>query len=432
MSEVLSTNPVTGVATALSFDETSDEEVTQMGRRPLSAAYPYATRSLEWRAGLLQAMASALDEGASDITATAMEETGLAEGRLTGELGRTSFQFRFFASEVRDGGFLEASIDHAADTPMGPLPDLRRQLQPLGPVAVFGASSFPLAFSVPGGDTALALAAGCGVIAKAHPAHPKTSLLCFGALHGAATAQGAPDGLLQCVFGLEAGLALVDGVNVRAVGVTGSYHARPMLFDRTPARTVPIPFYGELGSVNALVVTARAASARASEIGPAMVASVTLGAGQFCTKPGLLFVPSGRDGDALVDSARQAMTGVGGATMRSKCYSPSLRRGRGGPARHARRRTTGPWCERSGPSAAGAVLLEIALDTLSGPDASILDTECFGARGQSARDCPSSGRETAPLRASMTGPTLWNCVGAGLWGRRKVTSATPQGGTGAR
>jgi hypothetical protein len=135
MSEVLSTNPVTGVATALGFGETSDEEVTQMGRRSLSAAYPYSMRSLEWRAGLLQAMASALDEGASDIIATAMEETGLAEGRLTGELRRTSFQFRFFASVVRDGGFLEASIDHAADTPMGPLPDLRRQLQPLGPVA---------------------------------------------------------------------------------------------------------------------------------------------------------------------------------------------------------------------------------------------------------------------------------------------------------
>src|ERR1039458_8062519 len=212
MSEVLSTNPVTGVATALSFDETSDEEVTQMGRRSLSAAYPYATRSLEWRAGLLQAMASALDEGASDITATAMEETGLAEGRLTGELRRTSFQFRFFASVVRDGGFLEASIDHAADTPMGPLPDLRRQLQPLGPFALFGASNFSLAFSVPGGDTASALAAGCCVIAKAHPAHPNTSLLCFGALHGAATAQGAPDGLLQCVFGLEAGLALVGAI----------------------------------------------------------------------------------------------------------------------------------------------------------------------------------------------------------------------------
>jgi NADP-dependent aldehyde dehydrogenase len=370
---------VTGTASALGFDETSAEEVAQMGRRSLGASSLFATRSLEWRAGLLEALANALDEGASDIIATAMEETGLAEGRLAGELRRTSFQFRFFSSVVRDGGFLEASIDHAADSPMGPLPDLRRQLEPLGPVAVFGASNFPLAFSVPGGDTASALAAGCSVITKAHPAHPKTSLLCFRALRDAATAQGAPDGLLECVFGLEAGLALVDDVNVRAVGFTGSYRAGRLLFDRTQARTVPIPFYGELGSVNALVVTAPAASARASEIGPAMVASVTLGAGQFCTKPGLLFVPSGRDGDGLVESARQAMTAVSGATMLSSAirdhYDAGVTALLATPGVELLARgAVGP-----GPSGAGAVLLEIALDTLRGPGASVLDTECFGA-----------------------------------------------------
>ncbi len=379
VSEVFSTNPVTGVATPLGIHETSVEEVVQMGRRSLGAATTFATRSLEWRAGLLEAMAQALDDDGAAIIAAANEETGLGEGRLTGELRRTSFQFRFFASVVRDGGFLEASVDHATDTPMGPLPDLRRQLEPLGPVAVFGASNFPLAFSVPGGDTASALAAGCSVIVKAHPAHPNTSRLCVRALERAASQVDAPVDLLQCVFGVAAGVSLVDDVNVRAVGFTGSYRAGRFLFDRAQARAVPIPFYGELGSVNALVITPRAAGARASEIGAAMVASVTLGAGQFCTKPGLLFVPSGRDGDEVVSAAREAMSASAGATMLSSAIREHYDAGVAALLDTQGVEVLARSSSGSGPSGAGAVLVEIALDTLSGPDASILDTECFGA-----------------------------------------------------
>jgi NADP-dependent aldehyde dehydrogenase len=378
MSEVFSTNPVTGAATSIGVNETSREQVTVVGVRAAVAAAEFAARPLEWRAGLLEAIASALDEHATEIIATANEETGLGEGRLTGELRRTSFQFRFFASVVRDGGFLEASIDHATDTPMGPLPDLRRQLEPLGPVAVFGASNFPLAFSVPGGDTASALAAGCSLIVKAHPAHPKTSLLCFNVMRGAALDHSAPGDLVQCVFGVDAGLAVVDDINVRAVGFTGSYRAGRLLFDRAQARAVPIPFYGELGSVNALVVTPAAARARAGEIGAAMVGSVTLGAGQFCTKPGLIFVPTG-SGDVLVESARGAMEAGSGATMLSSAIREHFDAGVDALIHTAGVSVLAKSASGEGPSGAGGVLVEIALDALRGPDASILDTECFGA-----------------------------------------------------
>jgi len=379
MSEVFSTNPVSGATTSLGVFETSRDEVTVMGVRAAVAATEFAVRPLEWRAGLLEAIATALDDHAAEIIATANEETGLGEGRLTGELRRTSFQFRFFASVVRDGGFLEASIDHATDTPMGPLPDLRRQLEPLGPVAVFGASNFPLAFSVPGGDTASALAAGCPVIVKAHPAHPKTSQLCFNVMRGATMDRSAPGDLVQCVFGLEAGLALVDDANVRAVGFTGSYRAGRLLFDRAQARAVPIPFYGELGSVNALVVTPAAAKARSDEIGTAMVGSVTLGSGQFCTKPGLLFVPTGPDGDALVESARRAMDAGNGATMLSSTIREHYDAGVEALLETSGVSVLAQSARASGPSGAGGVLVEIALDALRGPGASILDTECFGA-----------------------------------------------------
>lgn len=379
MSEVVSTNPVTGITTSLGFSETTDDEVREMGRRAQFGAEQYANQSLSWRAALLESMADALDEDGPAIIEAAIEETGLGEGRLAGELRRTSFQFRFFASVVREGGFLEASIDHAAESPMGPLPDLRRQLEPLGAVAVFGASNFPLAFSVPGGDTASALAAGCAVIAKAHPAHPTTSMLCFRAIERAAGASDSPQHLVQIVYGLSAGTALVEDEHVRAVGFTGSYRVGRLLLDRAQARATPIPFYGELGSVNALVVSPRAAIARGAEIGAAMVGSVTLGAGQFCTKPGLLFVPRGEAGAALVQSASEAMSAGHGATMLTPSIKETFTHGveellnLDGVTLLARS------AEVAGPSGAAGALLEIELERLHGADGALLDTECFGA-----------------------------------------------------
>ncbi len=314
---ILSYNPTTGDVTETDFSETSPDDVHVICERAALAASVLARFPLAWRAEFLDAVALALESDASDIVALANEETGLGEPRLNGELRRTCFQFRFFAGVVRDGGFLEASIDHAGDSPMGPLPDLRRQLEPVGVVGVFGASNFPLAFSVPGGDTASALAAGCSVVVKAHPAHPRTSFATFSAIERAAREVDAPEGTINLVYGLASGVALVEDPCVAAVGFTGSYGAGRALFDRANAREVPIPFYGELGSVNPLVVSAAAAQERAATLAEGIVASLTLGAGQFCTKPGLIFVPVGSDGDALVATARTTLEGGGGATMLS-------------------------------------------------------------------------------------------------------------------
>ncbi len=191
---VQSYNPTTGEVRSTTFVDSDAAEVAAICAVAREAALDLATRPLSWRAAFLDAVAAALEADADVIIALANDETGLGEARLGGELKRTCFQFRFFADVVRDGGFLEASIDHPYDSPMGPLPDLRRQLEPLGVIGVFGASNFPLAFSVPGGDTASALAAGCSVVVKAHPAHPRTSFATFSAMNRAAREQGAPVG----------------------------------------------------------------------------------------------------------------------------------------------------------------------------------------------------------------------------------------------
>ena len=208
---------------------------------------------------------------------------------------------------LREGSYLEATIDHAADTPVGPRPDLRRMLVPLGPVAVFGASNFPLAFSVPGGDTASALAAGCPAVVKAHSAHPATARLCFEIMSKALAAVGAPAGTLGIVYGRAAGAALVAHPAIRAVGFTGSLGGGQALLRIIEQRPDPVPFFGELSSLNPVVVTPTAASERAATIGAELAGSATLGAGQFCTKPGLAFVPVGAEGDRLVDAMAAAM-----------------------------------------------------------------------------------------------------------------------------
>ena len=265
------------------------------------------------RAEALDAIAAELESDGDHLVALADRETALGEPRLTGELARTTGQFRFFAGVLRDGGYLDATIDHADPDAATPRPDLRRVLVPLGPVAVFGASNFPLAFSVPGGDTASALAAGCPVVVKAHPAHPATAEAAAAAVHRALRRIGAPDGLLGLLHGHEAGSALVAHPHVRAAGFTGSLAGGRALFDLASARPDPIPFYGELGSLNPLVVTPGAAAARASAIGRGVAESVLLGRGQFCTKPGLVLIPDGPDGeqllDELVDTAKGAPAG---------------------------------------------------------------------------------------------------------------------------
>lgn len=395
MSRVVSTNPATGASRELDVDETTTSDVRALCQRASRAAAAYANKPLHWRASMLGAMADELESRSSDLVEVAMNETALPKARLEGELRRTAFQLRFFAGVILDGAFLQASIDHATDSPMGPLPDLRRVRVPLGPVAVFGSSNFPFAFSVPGGDTASALAAGCPVVLKAHPAHPATSRATFEALEAAATASGAPPGVLGLVFGLDAGVALVEDPAIRAVGFTGSVAAGRALWQRANDRAVPVPFFGELGSANPLVVTSGAAHERAKEIGEGIAGSMTLGVGQFCTKPGLLFVPKGVDGDELVASLAGVLRDLSPMTMLSEGIAHHFGEG----TRHIGA-VEGVSHLVGGSSGDGtrvsAQLFEVDSDVFAGPLTTALHEECFGPLGVVVRY-----RDTDDLRAAL-------------------------------
>ncbi|MER7763674.1 aldehyde dehydrogenase family protein [Streptomyces sp. NPDC097619] len=264
----------------------------------------------EARVAFLRAAADLLDASAAEVTAAADAETALGTPRLTGELARTTYQLRAFAEVVEDGGYLDVRIDRADPSLVPPRPELRRSKVPLGVVAVYAASNFPLAFSVPGGDTASALAAGCPVVVKAHPDHPATSELCAALLRRAAVSVGLPEAVVGLVHGFGAGLELVRHPLVSAAGFTGSIRGGRALFDAAAARPVPIPFHGELGSLNPVVVTPAAAAERAEEIGAGLAGAATLGMGQFCVKPGLVLVPEGPDGDRLAGALAEGLAGA--------------------------------------------------------------------------------------------------------------------------
>ncbi|MFI6643557.1 aldehyde dehydrogenase (NADP(+)) [Streptomyces sp. NPDC050504] len=262
------------------------------------------------RAALLRAAADLLDEAAGPVVEVADAETALGPTRLTGELARTTGQLRAFADVVDEGSFLDVRIDRADPSLTPPRPDLRRWKIPLGVVAVYSASNFPLAFSVPGGDTASALAAGCPVVVKAHPDHPATSELCVSLLRRAAARVGLPQDVVAVVHGFDAGVELVHHPLVSAAGFTGSVRGGRALYDAAAARPVPIPFHGELGSLNPVVITEAAAAERAEQLGAGLAGSMTLGEGQFCVKPGFVLAPSGAAGDALVKSLTAAIGGT--------------------------------------------------------------------------------------------------------------------------
>jgi NADP-dependent aldehyde dehydrogenase len=295
------TDPRTGESAASGFEPTSDEGVDAIARWAASAAHELQSRGREFRATLLDAMAAEVEKARDELVAVAESETGLGAARLGGEVSRSAFQFSLFAQAVREGSFVEAAIDHAGDTPLGPGPDVRRLLVSIGPVAVFGSSNFPFAFSVLGGDVASAIAAGSPVVVKAHGSHLLTSQRSFEVLQAAADAVGAPRGTFGIVFGQQAGVALVKNPAIKAAGFTGSLGAAKALIGAIEERPEPIPFYGELSSINPLVITPGAAAARASEIASGLFTSFTGSAGQLCTKPGIAFVPSGEAGQAIVD-----------------------------------------------------------------------------------------------------------------------------------
>ena len=258
------------------------------------------------RARLLEAVAAALDDAGDDLVPLAVTETRLGVDRLRGELGRMTGQLRHLAAVVRDGAFLGVTLDSALPDTVPPRPDLRLMRVPVGPVAVFAASNFPFAFSVLGVDTAAALAAGCPAVVKPNPGHPRLSGRVAGIAQGALVGAGAPTGLVTLVSTeIEAGIGLVEDERIQAVGFTGSARAGLALARIAAERARPIPFYGELGSVNPVFVTRAAVAQDAAGIAAGFVASFTLGAGQFCTKPGLLIAPR----DAALRAALRSAAG---------------------------------------------------------------------------------------------------------------------------
>lgn len=303
---VWSVDPRTGKPREQVAVEATADEVDRAVRSAQATREALADREL--RAAFLRAAADLLDASGEHVVEAADAETALGPVRLTGELARTTAQLRAFAEVVEDGSFLDVRIDLPDPTATPPRPDLRRWKIPLGVVAVYAASNFPLAFSVPGGDTASALAAGCPVVVKAHPDHPATSELCASLLRRAAVKAGLPEDVVVLVHGFDAGLELIRHPLVAAAGFTGSIRGGRALFDAAVTRPVPIPFHGELGSLNPVVVTEAAAAERAEEIGAGLAGSMTLGAGQFCTKPGFVLAPRGADGDRFLDALTAAVS----------------------------------------------------------------------------------------------------------------------------
>jgi NADP-dependent aldehyde dehydrogenase len=290
----------------------------------------YGWTSREERAVLLERIAEAIDARGPEITEIGTRETGLPAARLEGERGRTTGQLRLFAAHIREGAYLDRRHDVALpDRKPLPRPDLRMIERPLGPVAVFGASNFPLAFSTAGGDTASALAAGCPVVVKGHPAHPGTGEIVGEAIAEAVAACGLPGGVFSLVQGStrELGAALVTHPLIRAVGFTGSLGAGRALFDLCAGRPEPIPFFGELGSVNPMFLLPAALAARAEAIAEGWAGSLTMGAGQFCTNPGVV-VAIGEDAGRFAAAAQAALAEAPAQTMLTDGIAEAFRAGR--------------------------------------------------------------------------------------------------------
>ncbi len=287
----------------MGFQDASLSEINQIMEQAALASQVYGKMSLISRAGFMRAIAGELDAIRETLLITAMEETHLPQPRLNGELNRTIYQLNSYADACVAGNWLEARIDTAIPEKMPPKPDIRKMLVPLGPVVVFGASNFPFAYSTAGGDTACALAAGCPVIVKAHPAHARTSELAAGAIMAAAGKCGLPKGVFAHIHssGFEGGRALVSHPAARAVGFTGSFSGGKALFDIASQRKEPITVFSEMGSINPVFLLSEKIRQEAEVVAKMYAASITLSAGQFCTNPGLLVGIDGPDLEHFLD-----------------------------------------------------------------------------------------------------------------------------------
>jgi 2,5-dioxopentanoate dehydrogenase len=291
------------------YREATESEIDRALTAAAAAAAAYRATPAARRADFLRAIADELSALGDTLVERVHAETALPDARIRGERGRTTGQLHAFADLIEEGSWVDARIDRTP--PDRPRPDLRRMLIPIGPVVVFGASNFPLAFSVAGGDTASALAAGCPVVVKAHPAHPGTSELTARAILRAAQATGMPDGVFSLLHGPrpDTGLALVRHPRTRAVGFTGSLRAGRALMDAAAARSEPIPVYAEMGSVNPVIVLPSALEGDVAAFAARLYASCTLGVGQYCTQPGVIVSVGPRGADLAAALGRLADAG---------------------------------------------------------------------------------------------------------------------------
>lgn len=323
-------NPSTGEKLEPQFHYASVDDLNRAADLAEEAFESYRNTAPGARAKFLRHIATGIEAIADALVDRANKETGLPEARLRGELARTANQLRLFANVAEEGSWVNARID-PAEPERKPLPraDVRSMLRPLGPIAVFGSSNFPLAFSVAGGDTASALAAGNPVIVKAHSAHPGTSELVGQVIANSVRENGLPPGTFALLFGhgTEVGSALVKHLKIKGVGFTGSLHGGKALMDLCAARPEPIPCFTEMSSVNPVFVLPEALGARATQIAAGLFGSFTLGVGQFCTKPGLVFLPVSKDADTLVAEVKKLVEQAGCQPMLTEGISKGYKSG---------------------------------------------------------------------------------------------------------
>ncbi|GHE22884.1 aldehyde dehydrogenase (NADP(+)) [Halomonas urumqiensis] len=371
-------NPADGKPLAPDYPGLGRAEVQQATTLAWEAFDRYRETSLEARASFLERIAEEIEAIGDQLTERGVAETGLPAARLEGERGRTCGQLRLFASVVRAGEWLDVRIDPAMpDRQPMPRVDLRQRHIALGPVAVFGASNFPLAFSVAGGDTASALAAGCPVVVKAHSAHPGTSELVGRAIQRAVSACQLPEGTFSLLFGAgrEVGQALVADPNIKAVGFTGSRAGGTALMATAQARPEPIPVYAEMSSINPVYLMPEALAARGEAIAEGFVGSLNMGAGQFCTNPGLVIGVAGGALDAFIAAAGEAVKASAGQTMLTPGIHDAYTQGIAGLAESAREIARGQ--SSDGPNQCQTSLFAAIARDFLGSEA--LQAEVFGS-----------------------------------------------------
>ena len=327
--ESFATVPVHGPS--YNFSVGTPELVNQACSAAEEAFWSYGYITRKERAVFLNSIADEIEARAEAITEIGTQETSLPEARLNGERGRTTGQLRLFADHIVKGDYLDFRHDEALPerSPL-PRPELFLSQRPIGPVAVFGASNFPLAFSTAGGDTSSALAAGCPVVVKGHSSHPGTGEIVADAIHAAVKKSGIQPGVFSLIQGgkRDVGTALVQNPFVKAVGFTGSLGGGRALFDLCARREEPIPFFGELGSVNPMFLLSEALAARGETIAQGWAGSLTMGVGQFCTNPGIVFLIKGIHADAFIGAATKALEPVGAETMLTDGIASAYRAGR--------------------------------------------------------------------------------------------------------